>query len=166
MHLYLVLTVACVGGLLATLILPRFFPGWSPLTYWAVAAGVAALDGLAGLVHELGHAIVATARGRRVYRITLYGLAAAVRRARGPSRPRDQISIALAGPIGQLLLASALLAVWRLVPGDNQALRVAIGLPALTNLLMGAANLLPLYPLDGGRAATALIAVAVRADRP
>jgi Zn-dependent protease len=165
-HLYLVLTTLAVSWLLATLVLPRFFPGWSITTYWLVGGAIAVLDGIAGLFHELGHAIVATARGRRVYSITLYGLAAAARRASGHSCPRDQLSIALAGPIGQLLLASMLLTVWRLVPMENEALRVATGLPALTNLIMGAANLLPLHPLDGARAASALIAVAVRSDRP
>jgi Zn-dependent protease len=162
-HLYLVLTVATITVLLGAVVLPQLFPGWSVAVYWLVGVSVATLDCLAGLAHELGHALVAAARGRRVYRITLYGLAAAARRSSGPSRRRDQFSIALAGPIGQLLLASVLLLVWRFAPIDNEPLRVATGLPALSNLLMGLANLLPLNPLDGGRVLTALLSPAIAA---
>jgi Zn-dependent protease len=162
-HLYLLLTLLGVSWLLGGLILPRLFPGWNGLAYWGVAGAVALLDCLAGLVHELGHAVVAIARGRQVYRITLYGLAAAARRSHGANRPRDQLSIALAGPIGQLLIASALLVIWRLTPIENEALCVATGLPALSNLLMGTANLLPFHPLDGARAVRALVAVLARA---
>jgi hypothetical protein len=63
-----------------------------------------------------------------VYRITLYGLAAAVRRSAGPTRPRDQFAIALAGPLSHLAIASMLLCIWSLLPVENQPLRVAIGL--------------------------------------
>jgi Zn-dependent protease len=164
-HLYLVLTLVAITWLLGQAILPNVFPHWSALTCWLVAAGIAFFDGIAGLAHELGHAIVATARGRHVYRITLYGLAAAARRSGGPNCPRDQFSIALAGPVGQLLLASALLVAWRITPADNEALRVAIGLPAISNLVMGAMNLLPFRPLDGGRVAHALLAVTIRSNR-
>jgi Zn-dependent protease len=158
-HLYAVLTLVGLSGLLALLILPRLFQDWHPLAYWSVGGAIALLDCLAGLVHELGHAVVATARGRRVYRITLYGLAAAAQRSSNQSRPREQLSIALAGPIGQLLVASVLLVAWSLTPNELQHLRVAMGLPALSNLLMGAANLLPLSPLDGHRAAMAVFSV-------
>src|SRR5919197_4551881 len=58
-HLYLLLTVIGVSWLLGGLVLPRLFPGWTGAAYWAVAGAVALLDCLAGLGHELGHAVVA-----------------------------------------------------------------------------------------------------------
>src|SRR5205085_6117133 len=124
-------TVVVVTWVLAQAFFPRLFPGWPAQSYWLVAFAVAATDGLAGLLHELGHAIVALARGRRVYRITLYGLAAAARRSSGPARPRDQFAIALAGPVSHLLVASVLLCAWTFLPIDNEPLRVAAGFPAV-----------------------------------
>jgi Zn-dependent protease len=158
LHLYFLLTLVVVTSLLGQALLPTFFPDWAPRSYWLVAATVALIDSVAGLSHELGHAAAAIAKGRRVYRITLYGLAAAVRRSSGAVRPRDQVAIAVAGPLCHLLLASLLWAIWSMLPSDNQPLRVAIGLPALSNFVMGSINLLPLSPLDGGRAAQALVA--------
>jgi Zn-dependent protease len=158
LHLFLALTMVAVTWLLALAVLPRLFPGWQPSSYWCVASAVAVMDGLAGLMHELGHAGMAMARGRRVSRITLYGLGAAVRRSAGPIRSSDQILIAVAGPLCHLLLATALWATWNVLPIDNEPLRVAAGFPAVSNFAAGVFNLLPVSPLDGGRAARALIA--------
>jgi len=158
LHLYFLLTVTGLSGVLALAVLPSMFPGWYPGAYWLVATSVALTDSLAGLAHELGHALVAIARGRRVYRITLYGLAAAARRSSGPLRPRDQFAIALAGPVSHLLVATALLCAWQALPIDNQPLRVAAGFPAVSNFAAGLFNLLPISPLDGGRVGRALIA--------
>jgi Zn-dependent protease len=162
LHLLFALTMVAVTWLLAEAFLPRVFPGWSPAAYWLVGSAVAILDGLAGLLHELGHAAVAMARGRRVSCITLYGLAAAVRRSGGPTRSRDQLLIAMAGPLSHLLVASALWATWSLLPTDNEPLRVAAGFPALSNFVAGVFNLLPVSPLDGGRAARGLTAFVPR----
>lgn len=158
-HLSFVLTLVIVWWLLALALFPLFYPGWHPASYWLVAAAVALTDSLAGLVHELGHAIVALAKGRPVYRITLYGLAAAARRSGGPTRPRDQVAIAVAGPLSHLLIASMLYTGWNMLPDDNLPLRVAMGLPAISNFTIGVLNLVPVSPLDGGRAARALVAV-------
>jgi Zn-dependent protease len=156
LHVFFALTMLAVTCLLAQALLPRFFPTWQPSAYWLVGAAVAAMDGLAGLLHELGHAGVAMARGRQVSRITLYGLAAAVRRSSGPTGSRDQVLIAMAGPLSHLLVAGALWAAWSMLPYDNEPLRVAAGFPALSNFVAGVFNLLPVSPLDGGRAARAL----------
>jgi Zn-dependent protease len=162
LHLFFVLTVVSVTAVLAVGLFPRLFPDWRPALYWLVASSVALLDCLAALAHELGHAAAAMARGRRVYRITLYGLAAAARRSAGPARPRDQFAIALAGPVSHLLLAATLLCAWRLLPGDNEPLRVAMGFPAVTNFAAGLLNLVPVSPLDGGRVVRALLAALYR----
>ena len=158
LHWLWVLTVLAVTWVLALAFLPRVFPGWPPGAYWLVASSVALTDSLAGLAHELGHAVVAVARGRHVYRITLYGLAAAAKRSSGPSCPRDQFAIALAGPVSHLLVASALLCAWNFLPIENEPLRVAAGFPAISNFVAGLFNLIPISPLDGGRVARAVIA--------
>ena len=150
------LTVLTVTWLLGRFVLPSLFPGWSTAAFWLVAAWLAMADSLAGLLHELGHALVAVAHGRRVYCISLYPFAAAARRTSGHDA-HEQLLIALAGPASHLLLAAVFWAIWRLLPMDNAPLRVAVGFPAITNLLVGVLNLLPIRPLDGGRALRALL---------
>ena len=158
LHVGCLLTLVVVTWLLAAGLLPHLFPGWQPGLYWLVACSVTLLDCLAALAHELGHAAAAVARGRRVYGITFYGLVASARRAPGPTRPRDQFAIALAGPLSHLVLACVLLCAWRLLPIENEPLRVAMGFPAMSNMLAGVLNLLPISPLDGGRVARAVVA--------
>jgi Zn-dependent protease len=164
LHLCFGLTLLGVTWLLAQALLPRLFPDWPTAAYWLVATAVAVMDGVAGLLHELGHAGVAMARGRRVSHITLYGLAAAVGRSSLPARSTDQVLIAMAGPLSHLLVAIALCAAWNLLPYDNEPLRMAAGLPALSNFIAGVFNLLPVSPLDGGRAAQGLAAARLTSD--
>jgi Zn-dependent protease len=162
-HVGFVLTLLGVAWLLAEVLFPRLFPGWTGTAYWVVAAAVALTDSLAGLLHELGHAVMALARGRHVYGITLYGVAAAVRRSGGASQHhRDQLLIAIAGPASHLLFAAALWATWQWLPLDNQPLHVALGFSAVSNFAVGLLNLVPVLPLDGARAAKALVGLGLR----
>ena len=64
--------------------------------------------------------------------------------------------------VGGVALACALGAAWHVLPTDNEPLRVAAGFPAVSNLAVGLLNLMPVLPLDGGRAARALLAVVLR----
>jgi Zn-dependent protease len=162
LHLAWLLTHLVVLWLLGALLLPRLFHGWHPGAYWLVAVSVALTDGVAGLIHELGHAVAAVAKGKRVYRITLYGWAASVRRSSGQLRPRDQLAIALAGPLSHLLLGAVLWTAWQWLPLDNEPLRVAAGFPALSNIAVGMLNLLPFHPLDGSRVLRALLGLILR----
>ena len=165
-HLGCVVTLLGVASLLAQLALPSVFPGWDITAYWMVAAWIALADSAAGLLHELGHAVVALAHGRQVYGITLYGLAAAGRRSAGRG-PREQLLIALAGPLSHLLLAALFFGLWRLAPADNLPLRVAAAFPAVSNSLLSLLNLLPLRPLDGRRVlASATRILALKRGKP
>jgi len=162
LHLAWLFCHLVVVWMLGSYVLPRLFPGWPQLAYLAVAISIALTDGLAGLAHELGHAVAAVAKGRRVYRITLYGWAASVRRSSGQPHPRDQLAIALAGPLSHLLIGSLLWTAWQWLPRDNEPLRVAAGFPALSNIAVGMLNLLPFHPLDGSRVMRALLALVFR----
>ena len=104
------------------------------------------------LVHELAHAVVAQARGIRVQDITLFLFGGATR-ARVESRgPGDEFLIALVGPLTSGLLA----ALFGIVAGlGRDALSTPLtgtfGYLAWTNLLLAGFNLVPGFPLDGGR---------------
>jgi Zn-dependent protease/CBS domain-containing protein len=110
------------------------------------------------LVHELAHALVAQARGIRVQDITLFLFGGATR-ARVESRgPGDEFLIALVGPLTSGLLAG----LFGIVAGLgrdllSRSLAGTFGYLAWTNLLLAVFNLVPGFPLDGGRLLRAAI---------
>jgi Zn-dependent protease/CBS domain-containing protein len=104
------------------------------------------------LVHELAHALVAQARGIRVQDITLFLFGGATRAKVDSRGPGDEFLIALVGPLTSGLLAG----LFGLVAGLgsdllSRALAGTFGYLAWTNLLLAAFNLVPGFPLDGGR---------------
>jgi Zn-dependent protease/CBS domain-containing protein len=110
------------------------------------------------LVHELAHALVAQARGIRVQDITLFLFGGATR-ARVESRgPGDEFLIALVGPLTSGLLAG-LFGIVATLGRDllSRPLAGTLGYLAWTNLLLAGFNLVPGFPLDGGRLLRAAI---------
>jgi Zn-dependent protease len=110
------------------------------------------------LVHELAHALVAQARGIRVQDITLFLFGGATR-ARVESRgPGDEFLIALVGPLTSGLLAG-LFGITAGLGRDvlSRPLAGTLGHLAWTNLVLAAFNLVPGFPLDGGRLLRAAI---------
>ncbi|MDP6934595.1 MAG: M50 family metallopeptidase, partial [Myxococcota bacterium] len=95
-------------------------------------------------LHELGHAGAAAAFGIRTHHITLYPFGGAAAMQVDPGKPRIETWIALAGPMVNGLLAAILFPLaWAGVPGTLTA--------AWINLGLGLFNLIPAYPMDGGR---------------
>ena len=117
-----------------------------------LAIGSAVLFFGSVLVHELAHALVAQARGIRVQDITLFLFGGATR-ARVESRgPGDEFLIALVGPLTSALLAG----LFAIIAGPgrdllSRPLAGSFGYLAWTNLLLAGFNLVPGFPLDGGR---------------
>jgi Zn-dependent protease/predicted transcriptional regulator len=120
----------------------------------AVALGIVAAVLFFGsvLVHELAHAVVSQARGIRVQDITLFLFGGATR-ARVESRgPGDEFLIALVGPLTSGLLAG-LFGIVASLGGEvlSRPLAGTLGYLAWTNLVLAVFNLVPGFPLDGGR---------------
>jgi Zn-dependent protease/predicted transcriptional regulator len=110
------------------------------------------------LVHELAHALVAQARGIRVQDITLFLFGGATRAKVESRGPADEFLIALVGPLTSGLLA-ALFGIVAGLGGDalSRPLAGTVGYLAWTNLLLAGFNLVPGFPLDGGRLLRAAI---------
>ncbi len=115
------------------------------------------------LLHELGHALVAKRYGIRTLEIVMFPIGG-VSRPERPPKPFEELWIALAGPMVYFLIAGGI-AIWfwrehKLVPlpqlleptDGNLAQRIGVG-----NLILALFNILPAYPMDGGRVLRALI---------
>lgn len=109
------------------------------------------------LLHELGHALTARFCGIRTLDITLYPIGGVARLARIPRKPGAELLITLAGPAVNLALAALFLMLsgvlnW-LDGGDGTTSLAALFLSTLAtiNLFLGLFNLIPAFPMDGGR---------------
>jgi Zn-dependent protease len=122
---------------------------------WPMAAVAALLLCASVILHELGHALVARRYHLPVYAITLFALGGMTEIADVRSEPVRDLLVAVAGPAISLILAIVGALVWWGASAPAVAL-LALHL-ALTNAVMGVFNLLPGYPLDGGRVLLAVI---------
>ena len=113
------------------------------------------------VIHEFSHCVVARRRGGQVHEILLFPLGGVSKLDRLPERPADEFAVAIAGPLMSLALAGAF-AVVALTKGDAllpiDVLRGAwFARLAWLNLLLAGFNLLPAFPLDGGRVYRSLL---------
>jgi Zn-dependent protease/predicted transcriptional regulator len=153
-------------ALLITLSLAQHFravaPQWSRAVVW-MAAVVTGLSFFAALLfHEMAHSLLAKARGLRVRAITLFALGGISQIETEASDAKSEFWIAIAGPImsvviGLLVLGTAWLMGWQ--PRSEPATPVIGVLVWLgyINLTLAAFNMIPGYPLDGGRVLRAVI---------
>lgn len=131
-------------------------PGAGPALIWASAAATAGAFFLGLLAHELSHVAVARSRGLAVRGVTLFALGGVAETAGEPPDHRSELLIAVVGPftsavIGALFLGAAAL------PGLPAMLHAALRWLGGINLVLAVFNLLPAYPMDGGRVLRAAI---------
>ncbi|MGI8999132.1 MAG: M50 family metallopeptidase [Candidatus Limnocylindria bacterium] len=140
---------------LADAFFPRLIPGWATGQYWLLGVGTAFLFFASVLAHEFSHAIVARRLGLKVAGITLFIFGGATSIETDSRSARDEALIALAGPGMSLLIGAALLGIGAVVPQPE--VRAIVGWLGVINLVLGAFNLVPGYPMDGGRVLRAIL---------
>ena len=110
------------------------------------------------LFHELCHSFVAQARGLAVKSITLFIFGGVSNIAQDSEDPQDEFLIAVVGPLSSLALAGLF---WLGAAGDPErhqpARRPAVSTSAMVNLMLAVFNILPGFPLDGGRVLRAIL---------
>jgi Zn-dependent protease len=110
------------------------------------------------ILHELGHSVVAKAYRIPVRSITLFMLGGVSQITREAARPVHELLMALAGPLVSLVLGAAFLGLWFLLgASDSRPLDYVLIWLAWMNVILGVFNLLPAFPMDGGRVLRSLV---------
>jgi len=141
---------------LATGYLPETLPGLSAPRYWGMGGIAALLLFLSVLLHELGHSYVALRYQIPIKQITLFIFGGVAHMGKEPPSPRAEFLIAIAGPLVSLILGAGCLGGAIVVESffarsGVQGLVVLGGLLGMVNVQLGLFNLIPGFPLDGGR---------------
>lgn len=156
---------------LASGLLPAWHPEWNPVAVWITALAAALAFFASILAHELSHAMIARRNGLSVNRITLFMFGGLAHLESEPRSWRTELVMALAGPVTSLVLGGAMFGLGLALTGrvdvdpraPLEALRdvgpVATVLLWLgpVNVMLAVFNLVPGFPLDGGRVLRAVI---------
>lgn len=113
------------------------------------------------VLHELGHSFVAAGAGYRLKKITLMPFGAVVSGKLDGMKLKDEIKIALAGPFINLAVGLLFVASWWIYPESYAFTDIA----AEANFSMAIVNLLPIFPLDGGRILSASLSLLMGDDK-
>jgi Zn-dependent protease/CBS domain-containing protein len=167
------ITVGRFGGTAVKIHITFFlFLAWIAASAWATAGPRAALDSalfitllfLCVVLHEFGHIVAARRYGIRSPEVTLLPIGGVASMPRLPGDPRQELVVALAGPAVNVVIGAALvLALGSLQPLDLQRIDdphlSLLGRLAAANLFLAVFNLIPAFPMDGGRVLHALLAM-------
>jgi Zn-dependent protease/CBS domain-containing protein len=147
------LLAALVTWSLAKGYFPWAVPGLATATYWWMAV-VGALGLFVSIIlHELAHAVVARRFDLPITGITLFIFGGVAEMEDEPETPVAEMAMAIAGPIASFAIAGVMLAVLQLAPGSGAPVPAVavVGYLATINLVLAIFNLVPAFPLDGGR---------------
>lgn len=149
-HLNWFLTASLVTWSLAAGYFPNKNPGWETDAYWLVGSITSLLFFGSVLFHELGHSMVALREGVPVKSITLFIFGGVAHIAKEPPTAGSEFRIVVAGPLTSLFLAVTFSLIgWAGIFGPEiSAAAVYLG---QMNVILAAFNMLPGFPLDGGR---------------
>jgi len=135
---------------LATSYFPNEFKKWSTLQYWIIGASTSILLFVSVLLHELGHSILAIHYKIKVKQITLFLFGGVAEIAGEPPNASAEFWIAIAGPIVSFLLAG-IFYLFELTLKQFILIFALFEYLAYINLVLAVFNLIPGFPLDGGR---------------
>lgn len=145
---------------------------WIGIAHFQQGGGAAAVEGVLFIVavfacvvlHELGHALAARRYGIRTPNITLLPIGGVAQLERMPEKPMEEVVVAIAGPMVNVVIAALLILFMGGLPDletaselQNPSLDFMARL-AVVNIILVVFNLIPAFPMDGGRVLRALLA--------
>lgn len=148
---------------LAWQVFPPNLPNQSQPVYWAMGTITSLLFFASVLAHELAHSIVGRAHGIPIKSITLFIFGGAAHMTREADKASDELKMAVAGPISSLLIAAIFWIIYTssISFGPSNGVTNQLALMALwlaqINVVLAVFNLLPGFPLDGGRVLRSLV---------
>jgi Zn-dependent protease len=146
-----------MAALISYLVAPAIDRAAPDLGGWKYVAGVAVavLLTLTLLLHELSHALMAKRFGIGVRSITLHFIGGVTEIQGEPATPKQELWISVVGPLTSIGVGVGALALETVTP--DGLLRFAVGLLGWANVVVGVLNLVPGFPLDGGRVLRAAV---------
>jgi Zn-dependent protease/predicted transcriptional regulator len=168
----LLIVFAIVTVQLGMGVLPRWHPEWSSGLVWSVALIAAVLFFVSITLHELSHAIVARMHGITVRRITLFLFGGVAQIESEPQSPKAELLMAAVGPLASFVIGAGSIALGialsghtvEAFPADPEVAYRSLGpIPTLllwlgpVNISLAIFNMLPGFPLDGGRVLRAIL---------
>ncbi|HEX6282567.1 MAG TPA: site-2 protease family protein [Nitrososphaera sp.] len=161
LHFTLVIVFFLIAWTLASSFMPQYFPNLTIVQYWIMGSIGAIILFISVLLHELMHSVMALRYGIKVRQIILFIFGGVSEITEETRDFRKEFKIAIAGPAASFAIAGVLAVSWWLVsqitPSEQQLLaakQIVEGIllyGAIINTMLGAFNLIPAFPLDGGR---------------
>lgn len=133
------------------------YPNYAQWRYWVTGIATSLLFFASVLAHELAHSLVGRANGIVIESITLFIFGGVARMAGEVPRPGAELKMAAAGPIASLLIGGLFAGLWFLLPDVAEPLGIMILWLAIMNGVLAVFNLIPGFPLDGGRVFRSLL---------
>jgi len=164
--IFMLISVSLSAG-----VFPAWHPEWSAVLSWATGLGAAVMFFASILAHELSHALVGRAQGIEIRRITLFMFGGMAHMSKEPQRWRAELLMAAVGPLTSLVLGILFLALAYMLAGPIEVdlehpedVLSTLG-PVATlllwlgpvNIVLALFNLVPGFPLDGGRILRAVL---------
>jgi len=136
---------------------PQSYPGWNTATYWTTGVVASLVLFVSVLLHELAHSLVAQARGMSVSSITLFIFGGVSNLEEEPKKPGIELTMSIVGPLTSLALGGIFWGLLQIVENQQSPLAAILFYLALINIILAVFNLIPGFPLDGGRVLRSII---------
>ncbi len=140
---------------LSTYYFPKEAPELPAASYWVKGAIGAFLLLVSVTFHELSHSFVSLKYRIKIHSITLFIFGGVAQMKGEPPTPKAEFKIAIAGPLSSFLLSGVFLLCYAAV--TNPGMQALFGWLARINLVLGIFNLIPGFPMDGGRVLRSII---------
>ncbi len=125
-------------------------PHYSEWENWLIAIATSLLFFASVVAHELAHGLVGRANGIPVESITIFIFGGVAQMTKEATRPGAELRMAVSGPVSSLLIGGVF-ALFLVIPGLPEPIAVMVFWLALMNTMLAVFNLIPGFPLDGGR---------------
>jgi len=153
-----ILLALLIAWSLASGVFPSLYAGLPQSSYWAMAAVTVVGVAASIILHELGHTLVARALGLPIKSITLFVFGGVAEMEGEPKAPMAELLMALAGPLVSVGLGFGFAGVATILPLSTPTEFHAVAhYLSMLNFTLAAFNMLPAFPLDGGRVLRAIV---------